>query len=380
MGLGGAEGVRLLSLMPAAIPILIYFTFVQPLVSIGGYGPAVQRYLCLRNEREALYTAFYNAFMNFVFRSWPFYVCGLCGIFLISDQSLINQFSMISGPDGVMIPDYERVFPLLVQRYMPVGLVGLMVMGFFSAFMSSFSSNIHNSTAIFINDIYRPYVARGRDEHHYVRCSRLYMIVITALSCLIGVLSQDILKLTMFAIAISLSPGLVKLLRFIWWRVNGVTEVVTQIVSLIVALVMISPMGSAIVNGILGLNHQSGNDAFHITRQFILIGFSTLISFILILCTKPEPMTHLCAFYQRVRPFGWWGPVRKACGSDVENPDSIGIMLVISVCGIFTVFCSIFVVTGLLFALWPLCIGSGIAVLPAAWGTIWGVRRLYPSA
>jgi solute:Na+ symporter, SSS family len=376
----GGEGERLLSLIPTAGPVLVYFFLVQPIIGMGGYGPAVQRYLCVKDERETLYTAFYNVFLNFVLKPWPFYVCGLCGIFLVTDQFLMDQFPMIAGPDGNLIPDYEKAFPVLVSQYLPVGLVGLMVAGFLSAFMSSFDTNIHNSTAIVINDIYRPYLAKGRDERHYVRASRVYMVLVTILASALGILSHDILKLSMFAIAISLAPGLVKLLRFIWWRVNGITEVITQWVALILAVVMISPVGTEWVNRILLWYGHEGNDAFHMTRQVLLMGASTLVSLVVLAFTRPEPMDKLCSFYRRVRPFGWWGPVRQACGPDVQKADSIRVMLALTAATLASFFSSVFAVIGFLLAMWTLCLGALACLVPSLWATVWGVRRLYPKS
>jgi solute:Na+ symporter, SSS family len=292
----------------------------------------------------------------------------------------MDQFPMIAGPDGNLIPDFEKAFPVLASRYLPVGLVGLMVAAFLSAFMSSFDTNIHNSMAIVINDIYRPYLAKGRDERHYVRASRFYMLIITILASAIGIYSNDILKLGMFAIAISLAPGLVKLLRFIWWRVNGITEVITQWVALILALVMISPPGTDIVNHILGWYGHGGNDAFHMTRQLLLIGTSTLVSLVVLALTRPEPMPHLCSFYRRVRPFGFWGPVREACGAGLQKQDSIMVMLALTAATLAAFFSSVFAVIGFLLAMWTLCLGALACLVPSLWATVWGVRRLYPKS
>jgi Na+/proline symporter len=300
-------------------------------------------------------------------------------MFLISDGFLLSQYPSISGPDGVMVPDYQRVFPLLAQQFLPAGLLGLMVTGFLTAFMSSFDTNIHNSTSIVINDIYRPYVANGKSDRHYVRASRVYMALITLVSSIIGIVSQDILKLTMFALAVSLAPGLIKLLRFVWWRVTGRAEAVTQCFSLGLTLVFTSSWGTDLVNQIVIRFFQQGNDIFYITRQVLLMGVSTVVSLIVIFFSRAEPMSHLCSFYGRVRPFGWWGPVRRECANNVGKPDSVGLMLLVSVCGIVLLLCSIFVMTGLLLALWKLCWISLLGVLPSALGLGWGVRKLYPA-
>lgn len=374
----GAEGDRILTLFPVFGPVLLYFFLIGPILNQGGYNPHIQRYLALKDEREVLFTAIYNAVVNFVVKSWPYYLCGLAGMFIISDAFLLENFAPIMTPAGEAIPDYEKVFPALVERYLPVGLVGLMVAGFLSAFMSSFDTNIHNSTSIFINDIYRPYVAPKRDEKHYVRLSRLYMVAITVFASIIGIVVQDILMLTMFAMAVMASSGIIKLLRFIWWRVNGMSEIVGQATSFALTVLMISPWGNPFVVSVALFFGQEGNDGFFVTRQLILIGISSITAVATIFLFPPEPMDRLVEFYKRLRPFGWWGPVRRACGEDLPKPDSMIVMAVLSVSAISFIFGLLFVALGLFLALWTvLFVALAVAILGAL-GSIWGTRTLYP--
>lgn len=375
----GAEGDRLLRIMPVFGPILIYFLFIGPLMNQGGYAPNIQRFLAVKNEREVLFTAIYNAILNFVIKPWPYYICGLGGMFIVSEAYLLENYAPMTTPAGEPIPDYEKVFPALVSMYLPIGLVGLMAAGFLSAFMSSFDTNIHNSTSIFINDIYRPYVAKKRTEKHYVKASRVYMVAVTILASVIGIIVQDILMLTMFALAVVASSGMIKLLRFIWWRVNGISEVVAQITSLVLTLFILSPWGDPTVVTIANALGQEGNDGFFVIRQLLLIGVSTITAVIAIYAFPPEPMDHLVSFYRRIRPFGWWGPVRKAADLEDYKPDSIAVMSALTVFAILLVFGLLFAALSLFLAYWTILFGSLVAAGVGALGTTWGINKLYPN-
>lgn len=345
----GSQGDYLLRLLPVFGPVLLFY-LLDPIFHQGGYNPHIQRALCVKNEREVLFTAIYNATVNFVLKPWPYYVCGLCGIFIISDTELMATFGGVAGPDGIVVPDYEKVYPALVEKYLPVGFMGLMVAGFLSAFMSSFDTNIHNSTSIFLNDLYRPYISKNKSEKHYIFSMRVYMVVITIITASIGLLADDILTLTFLAFSIMQSVGYIKLLRFIWWRVNGAAEVAAQVTSLITTAIFFSPYGLVVINTVMEATGQSGNDAFFVTRQLCLASAATVISIIAVFLFKPEPMDKLVAFYKRVRPFGWWEPVITEAGEEFRNREPVGILIAMTVSGIVAILALVFTAVGFFLA------------------------------
>ncbi len=374
----GEEGQRILSLAPKSIPILFWFLLIEPILIRGGYNPHVQRYLCVKDEREVLYTGLYGMAVNMLIKGWPFFVCGLAGIFLISDQQLLSNFPGITTPEGAVIPDYEKVMPLLVREYLPVGLVGLMVAGFMSAFMSSFDTNIHNSTCIFENDIYRPYIRKNASDKHYVRVSRIYMGFVAIFAAVIGLMVNDILYIMMAAFAIMGSAGLIKLLRFLWWRVNGRAEVAGQLSAFVVVPLFLSPYGHKMIVNAMELLGYSGNDSFYVFRQVIMMGIPTVVSLVAMFIFPPEPMDKLVSFYKRVRPYGWWGPVKKAAGMEHEKGESMLLLSVLTlscICGLFGL---MFVALSLFLAMWNILAIGLIAAVVGSSISVVCIRKLYP--
>ena len=375
----GEEGERILNLYPASgWVILFFFLCIFPFFTQGSYNPYVQRYLCLKDEREVIFANVFNSLINLVIKAWPFYIVGLCGIFLVSDHYLLENYAPIQVPGGGEAPDYERVYPSMVSMYLPAGMVGLMVAGFMGAFMSSFDTNIHNGTAIFLNDLYRPYVAKARTEKHYINVMRIFMVVMTVAATAIGIMANDILLMTMFALTLVSSMGMVKLLRFVWWRVNGWGEVAAQISGLTLSLFMISPWSDSVFKTLMDFLGVEGNDGFFLVRVSLFTFTSTTISILVILLTPPEPMERLKEFYQRVRPYGAWGPVREALGNEAGKADSIPLMAATTISIIALNIGALFLAMGLLLAQWMLLFVGfpllGIGVL----GLILGVRKLYP--
>lgn len=387
--LGGPSGLHekltshtdastLLSLTPTVGAVFAFY-IIFALLEQGGYNPHIQRSLCLKDEREVMYTQLYSMILNHAVKSWPYYICGLAGLFLISDGYLIENFSAGQGADGAAIADYEMVFPALVRQFLPVGLMGLMAAGFLSAFMSSFDTNIHNSTSIFTNDLYKAYLAPGRDEKHYVKASRWYMVFITVLASIVGVMLNDILYLFMFAINVMQSVGMVKLLRFIWWRVNIWGELAAQVCSVIITTLMLTGHMNQLTRFILTeLNVEIGNDTLWAMRTFLISGMASTVSIVVVLLTPAEPMDKLVAFYKRVRPFGWWGPVKAEARVDAEASDSLRWLLVLSLSMITATL-------GILFSAMGLWLAMGKVLLFAAPAGALGLilyftalKKLYP--
>ncbi len=374
----GDQGEHLTKLLPAFGPVLLYYCFIHPIFTQGGYNPHIQRYLAVKDERETVYMTIYGHIVNFVFKPFPFYICGLASIFIFSDEYIIRELGSIVSATGETIPDYERVYPALVKQYLPVGITGLMIAGFMSAFMSSFDTNIHNAASTFTNDLYRGYLAKGKSEHHYVWAARWFMVFQTVFASVIGILVDDILGLMMIGIALPIAPGMVKLARFIWWRVNGWAEVMAQSVSMVVIAFVFSPWGQQTIDWLMGIMGVSGNDGFFVVRQFIFILFSSAVTLVVVLCTKPEPMDRLVSFYKRVRPYGWWEPVIAAAGEEYRNRESRPALFGLTLGIIGVSIGSIFIAVGLMLSMGGLMWSAIAATVVSAFLIRGTLRKLYP--
>ncbi|MDQ8199430.1 hypothetical protein QEH56_14785 [Pelagicoccus enzymogenes] len=364
---GTVGGKDLLELVPPFSFAWIFYLVLQPILFQGGYQPGIQKMLSARSEKDVVLSLVAGVFSNFVFKSIPFYVLGLASVLVISDQYLLDNYVPLLGADGIALPDFEKAFPALVREYLPAGMLGLMVATLLCAFMSSFDSNIHMVGTFFSNDLYRPYLVKEKGEKHYVGIARLAMVVATASCVAIGFLVNDILWLTFFAVSITLSGGWVKLLRWIWWRVNGRSEVAAQIYSFFATIYILSPLGQKWVGRIVEAFGLEGNDSYYVIQTTVLAASSTVVSLMAILLTPPEPMEKLCSFYRRVKPYGWWGPVREALGEPGLKGDSVWVMTGVTMALIA------FLLGGVLFVLtaflalwsvaWPMLLVAGAGAL-----------------
>ena len=69
--------------------------------------------------------------------------------------------------------DTNYIFLSFITRYMPVGVVGLVVGVIFSAAMSSISGEINSLATVSVIDVYRRYTRRQASDRHYLLVSKL---------------------------------------------------------------------------------------------------------------------------------------------------------------------------------------------------------------
>ena len=68
--------------------------------------------------------------------------------------------------------DTNYIFLSFVTRYLPAGIVGLVIAVIFAATMSASSGEINSLATVTVVDLYRRYVRRSASDHHYVLASR----------------------------------------------------------------------------------------------------------------------------------------------------------------------------------------------------------------
>jgi Na+/proline symporter len=68
--------------------------------------------------------------------------------------------------------DTNYIFLSFVTRYLPAGLVGLVIAVIFAATMSASSGEINSLATVTVVDLYKRYIHRGGSDHHYLLASR----------------------------------------------------------------------------------------------------------------------------------------------------------------------------------------------------------------
>ena len=293
-GAGAAEaaggwGSAILSWSATATATFLVLVTLQWWANKNADGGAVviQRMAASRDEREAVLGTLWFQVANYALRPWPWILVALASLVLYP-----------------AIDDPELAYPRAMVDYLPVGLLGITLASFVAAFMSTLTSFLNLSAAYLVNDLYRPFLAKGRSERHYVMAGRIATALALGIAIVIAENSASISRLFILLLTLGAGIGLVYIARWFWWRVNAWSEIAAMVAS--------SAIGVA-----LELSPQWGGPAFPFAAKvFLNLVGSTVVWVGVTFATRPVSMERLAAFYRKVRPPGWWDPVREAIGEE----------------------------------------------------------------
>jgi Na+/proline symporter len=89
-------------------------------------------------------------------------------------KQALGAVATLDGDKG--FNDTNYIFLTYITKFLPVGVVGLLIAVIFSAAMSSSSGEINSLATVSVIDIYRRYIKPQASEMHYVWASRLFTV------------------------------------------------------------------------------------------------------------------------------------------------------------------------------------------------------------
>lgn len=291
----------------------------------GGGGYIVQNMLACKNERESRMAALYFNIAHYAIRSWPWVITALCSLAVYGGAVTVK---------GVEDPGTNYV--RMMVDFLPAGLRGLMLASFAAAYMSTVATQMNWGSSYLMNDLYRRFIHRDADEHHYVVASRFARLLTLILSLIITVFMDQISHAWEFLLMLGAGTGLVYILRWYWWRVNAWSEV--------------SAMAAAFITS-LGLRFalDTSRPQGFALNLIITTVVTTIIWLAVTFATKPEPLPTLQRFYTKVRPAGnGWKPIARVTGVE-QVKGEIGRNLLMWVAAIVMVYSTMFATGALLF-------------------------------
>ena len=266
------------------------------LVSIAGPAPNydMQRVLATKNPREAsLMSWFVNVVLIF-----PRYmmIAGMTVLALVFFSPELNAM-------GAEI-DFELILPHTIKNFIPVGLMGILIAGLLSAFMSTFAATVNAAPAYIVNDIYKRYINPNASNRKYVVLSYLASLLVVAVGIGFGFFAESINQVTLWIVS-ALWGGYAasNVLKWYWWRFNSYGYFWGMVSGIAAALAV-----PKLFPDISALNGFP-----------IILGFSTIFCIIASLASKPDPEDVLKEFYKRIRPWGFWKPIYEKVIKDDPN-------------------------------------------------------------
>ena len=310
-GAGGPGGIRpdeILAFTPghardASAAVLALFG-LQWLIQINadGTGYLAQRSMACRSDADARTAAIVFTFTQVLLRSLLWIPLAL---------GLLVLFPPDAGGAGALDPallqaDREATYVRGMVELLPAGLRGLMVTAMLAALASTVDTHLNWGASYWANDLYRRFVCQiwlGREPspRSLVRVARASNVVLTIVALGIMTRLTSINQAWQVSLLLGAGIGVVLILRWIWWRMNAWGEIAA-----IAASVVAAPALMAAVP-----------DDQHAVRLLGVAVVATAAALLAVAVAGPEERTRLVAFYRKVRPAGFWGPVaREVAGLD----------------------------------------------------------------
>ncbi len=240
----------------------------------GGY--TMQRLSAAKSEGHAVGGSIVFVLFHYVVRVWPWILVALASLVLLPD-----------------LTDHKAAYPMLIVQVLPVGLRGLLIASLLAAYMSTIDTHLNWGASYLVTDIYQRFMAPHADQRSVIRAARIASVGL-ALAAVVVSRSIDSIKgawTLLYSMGAGLGPALI--LRWFWWRVTALAELAALIVSLAAGALLSS----------LSVPYQ-----FRLAAVFAT-GLAATVSVSLL--GPRDSLSHLEAFYVKVRPGGWWGPVAK---------------------------------------------------------------------
>ncbi|MFQ5669092.1 MAG: sodium:solute symporter family protein [Acidobacteriota bacterium] len=298
-GPGGILPDQILAFTPdrardAAFATLLLFG-LQWLIQINadGTGYLAQRSMACRTARDARVAAVVFTFTQILVRSLLWLPLGLALLVLFPPDP--------SVPGLALQAERESTYVRGMSALLPAGALGLMLTGMFAALASTVDTHINWGASYWANDIYKRLVCeaiRHKPPHPrtLVRVARGSNILIISVSLVVMTRLTSIHQAWQMSLLFGAGMGTVLVLRWIWWRVNAWAEIAAMVSSLAMAPVLLATVNQAAL------------------RLLSIAAVSTLAALVAIRWAGPEDRRHLEAFYARVRPPGFWGPIARGQG------------------------------------------------------------------
>ena len=268
------------------IPLAVQWWSVwYPSAEPGGGGYVAQRMLAAKDEKNAraavlLFTALYYGV-----RPWPWIVVALCSLVVFPDLASIA--AAFPDADASIVND-DLAYPAMLQKVLPHGWLGLVVASLLAAYVSTISTHLNWGSSYVVHDFYRRFVrpqASGREQVFVGRVSTVLMMVVAGL---LALQLSNALQGFEIMLQIGAGTGLLFILRWFWWRINAVSEIVAMIVSFVVAITL-----------------KLGTFGLASWQQLLLgVGITTACWVTAALLTPPADAATLRSFCERINPGG----------------------------------------------------------------------------
>ena len=267
--------------------------FKGVLVSLAGPAPTydMQKILSTKSPKEA---AKMSGFVSVVLMPIRYFMIAGFAVLALLYYDRLNL--MVGGQI-----DFEQILPSAIAEFVPVGFMGLLLAGLLAAFNSTFAGTLNAAQAYLVNDIYMRYVKPEASNKQVTNMNYITGIVVVIVSVIFGIFAEDVNSVLQWIVsALYGSYVVANVLKWYWWRFNGYGYFWGMVAGLIPALIFPYVFTETL-------------DLYYFPWLLLISTAGALLGTFL---TKPTQEETLKEFYRTVRPWGFWGPIKKKVMAD----------------------------------------------------------------
>ena len=161
---------------------MIFTVFAITFLTYSASWALVQKYNCVRSEKDARKMVYYIAFLMFLFPP-IFFFPGMAA--------------------RVILPALENtrhVYAVISLRILPIGLMGFIVAAMLSATLSTLGSEYNTLSGVLTRDFYKKIINPGASEEREVFFGRIATLIIGTMTMLLAILYNSLQGLTLMDI------------------------------------------------------------------------------------------------------------------------------------------------------------------------------------
>ncbi|MBI1291706.1 sodium:solute symporter [bacterium] len=309
-----AESGEILSALPVpghAVmgPMLVLAWLLLPTVGAGGNVQTDgQRLLSCANARESMKSYIWSAIVLFV-------------MLLTLTLPVLGLLPIHPELYHAEPAAREAAYGMMLKEFFPSGLLGLALAAMAAAVMSTIASHLNFGAQTIVNDILKVFRPGITDERG-ILYGRLSMVAIMGASIAVVYNSTSLIGIAVTLLGLFAATASIAWGQWWWWRTNFPAWVSAMVVGPFIYFGLGYLLPEFTWWKDYAAQGETAKQALDLLKGAIGLVISLVTWVTVTLCTKPEDMETLKAFYKRARPMGAWGPVREAILRD-EGPDAL---------------------------------------------------------
>ncbi len=336
------------------VPIsLVWWSVWYPGAEPGGGSFIAQRMLAAKDEKHAMKATLFFNILHYGVRPWPWLLVALGSLVLYPDMASLKAH--LTG----VLPDHQiggdAAYSLMLTK-LPHGWLGLMVASMAAAYISTLSTLLNLASGYFVNDLYVRFINPTASPKKQVFIGRIITISVAVFGGIVALYLSNALDLFQFLLSFGAGTGLLYMLRWFWWRINALSELVAILTAFVLSLYFT-------------FVHQHLFPNWELSWSMSLVLQTILVTFAWVLAALYGPQTDkkvLIQFYQKVKPAGCgWRAIQHLIKKHPSQENqSLWPSLVAAVLATGIIYAILFATGYLIYGFWmKLCVACGCFVL-----------------